>query len=186
MKISKTKAMASSFVQGIRDGQRFVDVARRVTCHKTVVAQYVGGSASGARAGSSHNGAMAGPDFLYNGTQQAGIIREAVSKISRRMAGRWLLNRLAKVRRCLNQLRRPGNFHILILAIWSDWMFPVRPIQLQCRRSNPRSEPHASASNPVDLTFDLSTEKSWVPVRLPWKSGEVDASSCMASWIPVS
>jgi len=31
------------------------------------VAQYIGGSASGARAGLSHTGAMAGPDFLYNG-----------------------------------------------------------------------------------------------------------------------
>ncbi len=64
------------YIEGIRDGKRFIEVARKVTRHKPVVAQYVGGSASGARAGSSHTGAMAGPDFLYNGIlKQAGIIR---------------------------------------------------------------------------------------------------------------
>ena len=57
-------------------GQRFLEVARKITPHKPVLAQYVGGSASGARAGMSHTGAMAGPDFLYNGIfKQAGIIR---------------------------------------------------------------------------------------------------------------
>ena len=81
----QTKAIIL-YIEGIRDGQRFVDVARRVTCHKPVVAQYVGGSASGARAGASHTGAMAGPDFLYNGIlKQAGIIR--VGSIGYRWSG---------------------------------------------------------------------------------------------------
>jgi len=60
-----------------------------------VLAQYVGGSASGARAGSSHTGAMAGPDFLYNGIlKQAGIIRVGSIETSIRMAGHWPHNAL--------------------------------------------------------------------------------------------
>ncbi|RPH86005.1 MAG: CoA-binding protein, partial [Deltaproteobacteria bacterium] len=85
----QTKAIIL-YIEGIRDGRRFVEVARRVTQRKPVVAQYVGGSASGARAGSSHTGAMAGPDFLYDGIfKQAGIIR--VRSIEDLYAHGWAL-----------------------------------------------------------------------------------------------
>ncbi len=85
----QTKAIIL-YIEGIRDGRRFVEVARRITPHKPVVAQYVGGSASGARAGSSHTGAMAGPDFLYDGIfKQAGIIR--VHSIEDLYAHGWTL-----------------------------------------------------------------------------------------------
>jgi acyl-CoA synthetase (NDP forming) len=47
----QTKAIIL-YIEGIRDGKRFLEVARKITPRKPVVAQYVGGSASGARAGS--------------------------------------------------------------------------------------------------------------------------------------
>ncbi len=71
----QTKAIIL-YIEGIRDGRRFIETARRITPLKPVLAQYVGGSAAGARAGLSHTGAMAGPDHLYDGIfRQAGIIR---------------------------------------------------------------------------------------------------------------
>ncbi|MEI8190602.1 MAG: CoA-binding protein, partial [candidate division NC10 bacterium] len=64
------------YIEGIRDGRRFIETARRITPVKPVLAQYVGGSTAGARAGLSHTGALAGPDLLYDGIlRQAGIIR---------------------------------------------------------------------------------------------------------------
>jgi acyl-CoA synthetase (NDP forming) len=59
----QTKAIIL-YIEGIRDGRRFVETARRITPVKPVLAQYVGGSAAGARAGLSHTGALAGPDLL--------------------------------------------------------------------------------------------------------------------------
>ncbi|MDD5713207.1 MAG: CoA-binding protein, partial [Smithellaceae bacterium] len=71
----QTKAVIL-YVEGIRDGRRFIEVAQEVSRRKPILAQYVGGSAAGARAGLSHTGAMAGPDFLYDGIfKQAGVIR---------------------------------------------------------------------------------------------------------------
>ena len=71
----QTKAIIL-YIEGIRDGRRFIETARRITPVKPVLAQYVGGSAAGARAGLSHTGALAGPDLLYDGIlRQAGIIR---------------------------------------------------------------------------------------------------------------
>ena len=71
----QTKAVGL-YIEGIRDVPRFLEVARRITPRKPVVAQYVGGSGAGARSGQSHTGAMAGPDYLYDGLfRQAGVIR---------------------------------------------------------------------------------------------------------------
>ena len=64
------------YVETIRRGRRFVEVARRVALKKPIVAFYVGGSETGRRAALSHTGALAGPDKLYDGIlRQAGVIR---------------------------------------------------------------------------------------------------------------
>ena len=85
----QTKAIIL-YIEGIRDGKRFLEVARKITPHKPVLAQYVGGSISGARAGLSHTGAMAVPDFLFNGIfKQAGIIR--VDSVEDLYASGWTM-----------------------------------------------------------------------------------------------
>jgi len=71
----QTKAI-SLYIEGLRDVPRFIDVARKITPRKPVLAQYVGGSGAGARSSLSHTGSMAAPDHLYEGLfRQAGIIR---------------------------------------------------------------------------------------------------------------
>jgi acetyl-CoA synthetase (ADP-forming) len=70
-----TKVIAL-YLEGIRRGREFLDAARAITPHKPVVALYVGGSEGGGNAGRSHTGALAGPDYLYEGAfRQSGIIR---------------------------------------------------------------------------------------------------------------
>ena len=66
----------SLYIEGIKNGRRFIDVAQGITPYKPVLAQYVGGSGAGARAGMSHTGSMGGPEFLYEGIfKQAGVIQ---------------------------------------------------------------------------------------------------------------
>jgi acyl-CoA synthetase (NDP forming) len=45
----QTKAIIL-YIEGLRDGRRFIEAARRITPHKPVLAQYVGGSVAGAQA----------------------------------------------------------------------------------------------------------------------------------------
>jgi acetyl-CoA synthetase (ADP-forming) len=64
------------YIETIRRGREFIDVARSIVPHKPIVAFYVGGSDAGKRAGLSHTGALAGPDALYDGVfRQSGVIR---------------------------------------------------------------------------------------------------------------
>jgi acetyl coenzyme A synthetase (ADP forming)-like protein len=64
------------YLEGVRDGRRFIEEAGRVTRHKPVVALKVGRFAAGQRAVASHTGALAGQEAAYNAAfQRAGVIR---------------------------------------------------------------------------------------------------------------
>ncbi|WDP85559.1 MAG: CoA-binding protein [Desulfobacter sp.] len=64
------------YIESIRRGQKFIEIARKVSKTKPIVAFYAGGSDTGKRACLSHTGSLAGPDLLYDGVfRQSGIIR---------------------------------------------------------------------------------------------------------------
>jgi acetyltransferase len=66
------------YVEGLPDGQEFMDVAREVTRNKPVVAIKSGVTKSGSRAVSSHTGSLAGSEEAYKAAfKQAGVIRAA-------------------------------------------------------------------------------------------------------------
>jgi len=62
--------------EDLKDGRAFAEVARRVSKKKPVVVLKAGRTAIGARAASSHTGALAGNDKVYEDVfKQAGVIR---------------------------------------------------------------------------------------------------------------
>jgi len=70
-----TKLIAA-YVEGLRDGRRFYELAKKITPHKPVVVLKVGGTETSARAVMSHTGALAGADSIYTAAfRQSGVIR---------------------------------------------------------------------------------------------------------------
>ncbi len=64
------------YVESINDGQKFMQVARRVAKRKPVVIFKSGRTSAGARAASSHTGSLAGADSAYAAAfRQCGVIR---------------------------------------------------------------------------------------------------------------
>jgi acyl-CoA synthetase (NDP forming) len=64
------------YIESIRRGRAFIELARSIVPSKPIVAFFAGGSEAGKRASFSHTGSMAGPDSLYDGVfRQCGIIR---------------------------------------------------------------------------------------------------------------
>ncbi len=71
----ETKAIVG-YLEGIRDGARFMTIAREITQAKPIVILKAGRAEAGARAVSSHTGTMAGADHAYDAAfRQCGIIR---------------------------------------------------------------------------------------------------------------
>jgi acyl-CoA synthetase (NDP forming) len=64
------------YVEDIKNGRDFIKVAAEVTRKKPVVAIKAGRTAAGARAASSHTGALAGSDRIYDTAfEQTGVLR---------------------------------------------------------------------------------------------------------------
>ncbi len=149
----KTKVIAL-YVEGITRGRKFMETARAITPHKPIVALYVGGSETGRRAGSSHTGAMAGPDGIYDGMfRQSGIIRAQT------------LSELFDFCLALGTLPRPGGNRVIVQthsggpgAVAADALgragltLPsLSPDTIRKLRAIiPKT---ASTNNPVDMTF---------------------------------
>ena len=164
------------YIEGINRAGDFLKVAREISARKPIVAQYVGGTEAGARAGLSHTGAMAGPDYVYDGLfEQAGIIRvdtiEDVYKIGWTLASQPPLKgpRVG----ILTNSGGPGtgiattcNRHGLEIPEFSD------EVQKKVKQLIPG---HASAMNPVDLTFhlDMSVMADKIP-RILFDAEEIN------------
>ena len=75
-----TKVVAM-YLEGVRDGEAFIERARQVTPLKPVVAIKVGRSLLGRQAVASHTGALAGEDVAYDAAfHRAGVIRAESSE----------------------------------------------------------------------------------------------------------
>jgi acyl-CoA synthetase (NDP forming) len=71
----KTKVILS-YIEGLRDGRRFFEVAKNTSYKKPVVMIKVGETEAGASAARSHTAALSGSSEVFNGvSRQAGIVR---------------------------------------------------------------------------------------------------------------
>ncbi len=171
----QTRAIAL-YVESIKDVRRFVEVARKITPHKPVLAQYVGGSGAGARSALSHTGSMAAPDHLYEGLfRQAGVIRvqsiDALYGYGNMLALQpklegprigILTNSGGPGSAMANELEKAG---LSVPRFSQELQASIRPLIYG----------HAPCGNPVDMTFhmdiDILTHK--IPAMI-LESGEVD------------
>jgi acyl-CoA synthetase (NDP forming) len=72
---SRTKVIAM-YLESVKNGRRFLGLARRIIKEKPVIVIKSAVTAGGARASASHTGALAGEDRVYDAAfRQAGIIR---------------------------------------------------------------------------------------------------------------
>jgi acyl-CoA synthetase (NDP forming) len=73
-KDKRTKTI-TLFLEGVKDGKRFVDVGKKVTKEKPIIVLKGGKGEAGARASASHTGALAGSSKIYSGAfKQAGML----------------------------------------------------------------------------------------------------------------
>ncbi|SEF21713.1 acetyl coenzyme A synthetase (ADP forming), alpha domain-containing protein [Amycolatopsis pretoriensis] len=68
--------LVAMHLEDLKDGRSFAETAKRVSQHKPVVVLKAGRTSQGAKAASSHTGALAGDDKVYDDIlRQSGVIR---------------------------------------------------------------------------------------------------------------
>jgi len=142
------------YLETIRRGREFIDIARAIVPHKPIVAFYVGGSEAGKRASLSHTGALAGPDPLYDGVfRQSGVIR--AYSIPELFDFCWVLGTCPRPRgnRVIIQTHSGGPGAAAADAC-SRAGLKLPQLSKQTLEKLAPMVPHTgSVNNPVDLTF---------------------------------
>ncbi|MDY6967991.1 MAG: CoA-binding protein, partial [Spirochaetota bacterium] len=169
------------YLETIRGGRRFVEVAARVSQKKPIIVHKVGRTESGVRAANSHTGALSGPRRIYDGVfNQTNIILSPTME---------LLLPLAHA-----AIERPPmrGKNVAIITMGGSWGVPLTDCleeqglivpelsyELQKKLRDLGMPIRASTKNPVDigaagvgsLSPDVLSEIS----RIMLDSGEIDA-----------
>jgi acyl-CoA synthetase (NDP forming) len=98
-------SVVAMHLEDLKDGRAFVQAAQRITKKKPVVVLKAGRTAMGARAASSHTGALAGDDKVYDDIlRQSGVVRA------------YALNDMLEYARGLPVLPTPKGENVVIIT----------------------------------------------------------------------
>ena len=156
---TETRVIAG-YIEGVADGRRFFEALRAAAAVKPVVLLKTGRSAEGARAVSSHTGALAGSDRAFDAAvKQAGAFRvgtvEELFDVARGLASQPL----PRGRRLL-VVTNGGGLGIVATDAARDAGLAVEPLEAPVRdRLAAVLPPTASLANPVDLVGDADAAR---------------------------
>ncbi len=163
------------YIEDVVDGKRFLEIAKAVTKIKPVILIKSGATEAGARAASSHTGALAGSDRAFNEAfRKAGIIRAQGIQELFDIAEMFISKKKPKGRRLLiiTNAGGPG----IIAADTADKLgIRLDPMSKSSIDAIAEKLPSsASLYNPVDIIGDATSERYRVVVDQALKDEVVE------------
>ncbi len=147
------------YVEGIQDGRRFVEVARKVSKKKPIVFIKAGKNDAGAKAVSSHTGSLAGSYTAYKAAlRQAGVLE--VDTIDQLFHLSWALGTqpLPKGKRVAMTTNAGGAAALAADSLdFNGFRLAQISPEIQTRLRE-RLNPSAQVSNPVDMLGSVSPD----------------------------
>ncbi len=176
-KDDKETEVIGLYIEELKRGKEFLELARETTPNKPIIAIYVGGSQGGNRALQSHTGSLAGDSKIYDAVfKETGII--STDYVQEFLDIALILSNgiIPKGNRIgiITNSGGPGAMiannaekHGLIVPELS------KPLQEELKAMLPST---ASFKNPVDVTFDMNLPYFYITLpEMLMKSGEIDA-----------
>src|SRR5574342_383830 len=156
---AETRVIAA-YVEGVADGRRFFEALCAAAAVKPVVLLKTGRSAEGARAVSSHTGALAGSDQAFDAAvKQAGALRAGTVEALFDLARGLVSQPLPRGRRLL-VVTNGGGLGIVATDAAREAGLAVDPLDPSVReRLTAVLPPTASLANPVDLVGDADAAR---------------------------
>ncbi|HDI86536.1 MAG TPA: acetyl CoA synthetase [Candidatus Korarchaeota archaeon] len=163
------------YMEGVKEGRRFMEVARRVTPKKPVIVLKAGRSARGSMAASSHTGSLAGMDAVYESVfKQTGILRAYSVEQAFDWARAFASKRIPRGTRTVI-VTNGGGAGVLATDAAElsglDLIDPPEDLKGTFRSYMP---PFGSPKNPVDLTGQAAEPEFEGAVRAALEHESVD------------
>lgn len=165
------------YLEGVSDGQRFVEVARQVTRHTPVVALKAGRSEGAHKAAASHTGALAASDNAFSAAfEKAGVLRAGSAEEMFDWARALEMCALPKGRNVaiLTDAGGPGVMAADALEAEGLTLAVLSVMTLEALKT--ALPPAASVGNPVDMLASASPEDYAGCLRLLLEDEAVDAA----------
>ncbi|MBE9375882.1 acetate--CoA ligase family protein [Saccharopolyspora sp. HNM0983] len=157
---SEQTGVLLAYLEGVSDGRRLLDVARRAgELDKPLLTVKVGRSEAGARAAASHTASLAGADAVFDGAcRQFGLIRRNGTEPLLDAAQLFATGRRTRGRR-MTTLSLSGGAGVLMADEASRHGLTVQPWDERWQQRMAAVIPDfGSPRNPVDLTATLISE----------------------------
>ena len=169
------------YVETLRDGRRFIEVARRVGLYKPIILYKSGRTSGGIRAARSHTGAMAGSKEIYRAAfRQVNVILCPSMELLIPL-GHAFIERPPMRGKRVAIVTMGGSWGVALSDFLEEegLIVPVLGSGLQEKLRSLGMPPRASTSNPVDIgaagLMALSAERLIEIGRVLVASDEVDA-----------
>jgi len=164
------------YIEGVKDGRKFIEAAKRITKVKPVIALKSGRTEYGAKAASSHTGSLAGADVIYDAVfKQTGIIRAEDFEHMFDTAKAFAKCKLPKGDR-VGIITDGGGAGVM--ASDAVAKFGLKMAQLSEETLNFLKEnlpPHAVAGNPTDVVGDTDAQRYKIAIEAFVNDPNVDA-----------
>lgn len=165
-----------SYVEGIDDGRRFLELSRLAAESKPVVVLKGGRTAPGARAATSHTGALAvGAGLFDSACRQAGLTVARTIEEAGITAGSFLNRPLPRGRR-VGIVTGGGGLGVIAADACAEQGLEVPALsQATCAKIEALLPPYWVPGNPVDLVAGLDLRVIEPILEAVLTSGEVDS-----------
>jgi len=164
-----------AYIEGIDDGDRFMDVARRLTGKKPLIVIKGGTSDRGVSAARSHTGAIAGSDTVFDAMcRQCGIIRVADVEDLIDTAVAFLSQPIPRGDR-VGIVANGGGWAVLTADACMEAGLNVAPLpEKTLRRLDERLPAWWNRQNPVDMVAGMSRGAFFKAVEIMAQCDEID------------
>lgn len=171
-------------IEGIQEGRKFLQAAKKITPQKTMIALKTGRTEMGAQRAASHSGSMAGKDFLYGSAfKQAGIIRARGSEELTDLVKGFLRLPLPKGDR-IALLTYTGGGGVMAVDRMVELKLPLPGLSRQTlEKFTPLNPSWLPLGNPVDMWPSVMKfgakpmYKTYLQALL--EDGNIDAALCV-------
>ena len=176
---SKTKVI-TAYLEGVKDGRKFLETARRVTLKKPVIVLKSGRTEAGAKAAASHTGSLAGSYTIYKAAfEQSGVLEARSMRQLFNYAKALAMQKPAKGDR-VAIVTNGGGAGVMM----SDGLLEagLRVVELSEETKEKfaraivegRLPEHMSYGNPVDIIGDAPSSRYEVAMRYVLEDENVD------------
>jgi acetate---CoA ligase (ADP-forming) len=164
-----------AYLEGINDGQRFIETARRVTKQTPTIAIKSGTSQAGTQAASSHTGSLAGSEKAYEAAfRQSGILRANTMEELFDYALAFAYQPLIPGNRIAIVTNAGGPGIICTDAAEHSGLAVSRFEAATIKRLQQELPPTANVFNPIDVIGDAKADRYEIALRAALADPNVD------------